>query len=134
MITERLPCDKEEAIELLEDVEGWLAARIKLTVIVGAIALAMSVSFSLIGPLELEVLGITSTILLAILIVWLYRGNKSLEGKVIDFKTALEKGVIDLDNYCDLPVVTAVVAYHLKRAGKYEAGAGKGRWEGPGKG
>ncbi|MCE4618045.1 MAG: hypothetical protein F7C37_01220 [Desulfurococcales archaeon] len=133
MITEILPCDKEEAILLLEDVEEWLSSRARFTTILGGIVLLISIIFSISGPVELRVMGIFSTILLVIVILWVYKGNRDLEAKVRDFKTGLQQGVLNLEDYCDIAVVTAVVAYYLKRTGRYAPGKSEGKRGRPGK-
>lgn len=127
MITEILPCDKEEAILLLEDVEEWLSSRARFTTILGGIVLLISIIFSISGPVELRVMGIFSTILLVIVILWVYKGNRDLEAKVRDFKTGLQEGVLNLEDYCDIAVVTAVIAYYLKRTGRYAPGKSEGK-------
>jgi len=127
LITEILPCDKEEALLLLEDVEEWLSSRARFTTILGGIVLLISIIFSISGPVELRVMGIFSTILLVIVILWVYKGNRDLEAKVRDFKTGLRHGVLNLEDYCDIAVVTAVVAYYLKRSGKYAPSKGEGK-------
>lgn len=134
MITEILPCDKEEALLLLEEVEEWLSSRARFTTILGGIVLLISIVFSISGPVELRVMGIFSTILLVIVIIWVYKGNRDLEAKVRDFKTGLQRGVLNLEDYCDIAVVTAVVAYYLKRTGRYAPGKSEGKRGWPGKG
>lgn len=129
MITEVLPCDKEEALLLLGEVEDWLVTRARLTLVIGGIAILVSIVFSTLGPLELEAMGALSTILLIIIVVWLYRGNRDLERKIRDFRIGVERGLVNLEDYCDLAVVAAVVAYQLKRVGGNVPSKGSSQWD-----
>ncbi len=126
MITEVLPCERDEAIELLQEAEEWLYRRAKLSAAIGLIATIVSIVVSIFGPIGLVILGVASAIIIAGVTVWLYRGNKNLGDDVCSFKTDLENGVVNIQDYCELPIVTAVVAYKLKRTGKL-AGESQGR-------
>jgi len=136
LITEVLPCDEEEALELLGEARDWLYRRARLSAAVGGLASAISLLLSLLGPPILLVLGVFSSVALAAVTIWLYRGNKGLGGDVEFFASAIQSGAISLQDYCDLPLITAVVAFKLKRTGGI-AGKGESRGEScrlPGKG
>ncbi|MCE4619472.1 MAG: hypothetical protein F7C33_00440 [Desulfurococcales archaeon] len=131
MITEVLPCNEEEALELLVEARDWLYKRARLSAAIGGLASVISLLLSLLGPPLLLILGVFSSVALATVTLWLYRGNKELGEDVESFTSALRAGGVSLQDYCDLPLITAVVAFKLKRTGgiasKGESGGKSGR-------
>ena len=127
MITETLPCRREDALSLLDDAISWLGSRARATLAIGGVVVLASLAMGLLGPVELRFMGLASAVLVLAIAWWLYRGNRRLLAQVQDFRAALASGTINLEDYCDIALVTAVVAYHLKRTGSVAPGRGAGR-------
>ncbi len=117
MLGLELPCNRDEAVETLDEFIEWLGQRNRVTVAFSAAIIAGSLYFLAQGPPLLSTIAGLSALLIAILTLWVVRGNRDLAVKAARLRDAIRAGTVGLDDYCGIALVAAVVAYDLRSKG-----------------
>lgn len=114
MLSERLPCERSNAVEALVLLEKWLRIRSYLFMSMGLLLQLLLLYVAIRGD-ALGLMALAGIILLGAVILWVVHGNARLARDAARLRRDLERGFAQLDKICELPLVVAIVAYAHKR-------------------